>query len=58
MIGGGPYSIPYNMKIYINIVTIISYNIIAHIHIFIKKESPYIKASRIKLQYSIVNINS
>lgn len=49
MIGGGSYIIPYNMKIYINIMTIISYNIIAHIPIFIKKESPYIKASRIKL---------
>lgn len=40
MIGGGPYSIPYNMKIYINIVTIISYIISAHIPIFIKKRKP------------------
>lgn len=40
MIGGGPYSIPYNMKIYINIMTIISYNIIAYIPISIKKKAP------------------
>lgn len=52
MIDGGSYSIPHNMKIYINIMTIISYIIIAHIPIFEKKKAPELGLS-LKFIYQI-----